>query len=103
MGRILKEAIIGNVPFWVLTITSIMLIVAAFLLPPTAAIDGSVIGAVGELLGFGALWTIIKAMDKGLDAKVKHNGTEVMIGDISEPEPRYPEFDRPSPKAEDYE
>lgn len=103
MGRILKEAIVGNVPFWVLTITSIALIVAAFLLPPTAVIDRSVISAVGELLGFGALWAILKAIDKGLDAKIKHNGTEVTIGDISEPEMHYPEFDRPSPKTNEYD
>lgn len=103
MGRILKEAIIGNVPFWILTIITILLIVAAFLCPPMAIIDGSVLAAVGELAGFGALWAVVKAMDKGIDAKVKHNGTEVMIGDISEPEIHYPEFDRPASKTEDYE
>lgn len=104
MGRILKEAIVGNIPFWILTIVAVVLIVAAFLCPPMAIIDASVLGAVGELAGFGALWAIIKAMDKGLDAKVKHNNTEVIIGDISneqEAQDYPPHF--PSPRIDDYE
>lgn len=101
MGQIIKDAIKGNLPFWILTVTAILLIVTAFLLPPMAIIDSSVLAAVGELAGFGALWAFIKAMDKGLDAKVRHNNTEVLIGDITDSEaPRYP---MPSQKADEYE
>lgn len=84
MGERLKEAIDHNVWFWVLMITSILLIVAAFIVPPTAVIDGSVLGAVGELAGFAAIGTVIKAMDKGVDARVKHRDTEVTVGDLSD-------------------
>lgn len=59
--------------FWlkILTITSILLIVIAFFIPPMAVVDGSVLAAVGELTGIGALWQFTKAMNKNIDAKVK--------------------------------
>lgn len=103
MGKILLDAIKHNAPFWLLTVTAVALIVAAFLLPPTAVIDGSVLAAVGELAGFGALWALIKAMDLGIDARVKHNGTEVTIGDITEAERERGPHVPPCPKAEDYD
>lgn len=82
MGERLKEAIDHNYWFWVLMVTAIALIVAAFIVPPTAVIDGSVLAAVGELAGFGAIGTVIKAMDKGVDARVRHRDTEVTVGDL---------------------
>ena len=63
-------------------ITAIALIVAAFIVPPTAVIDGSVLAAVGELAGFGAIGTVIKAMEMGVDARVRHRDTEVTVGDL---------------------
>lgn len=63
----------------ILTITSILLIVGAFFVPPLAVIDGSILAAVGELAGFGAIWQISKAIDKGVDASVKHNDTEISV------------------------
>lgn len=79
MGEIMKNAVFHNTPFWVLTITAIVLLVVAFILPPTAVIDKSVLMAVGELMGFGALWTVVKAIDKGTTARVKHNNTEISV------------------------
>lgn len=63
----------------ILTITSILLIVGAFFVPPLAVIDGSILAAVGELAGFGAIWQVSKAIDKGVDASVKHNDTEILV------------------------
>lgn len=63
----------------ILTITSISLIVGAFFVPPLAVIDGSVLAAVGELAGLGAIWQVSKAIDKGVDASVKHNDTEIQV------------------------
>lgn len=83
MGEILKQATHHNVWFWVLMLTSIGLIIASWLVPPMAVIDGSVLAAVGELAGFGALGALIKAMDMGVDAKVKHKDTEVTVGDLN--------------------
>lgn len=90
MGEILKQATHHNVWFWVLMVTSIGLIIASFLVPPTGVIDGSVLAAVGELAGFGALGALIKAMDMGVDARVKHKDTEVTVGDLNKkPEQNY--------------
>ena len=63
----------------ILTITSILLIVAAFLIPPMAIIDGSVLAATGILAGFGALWEFNKAVNKNLDAKVRVKEIELEI------------------------
>ena len=80
MGRILKDAIAGNAPFWVLTIFAILLIAVAFILPPTAIVDKSILTAVGELMGFGALWAVVKAIDKGTSAKLQHGNTSLTVG-----------------------
>jgi hypothetical protein len=46
-------------------------------------IDGSVLAAVGEIFAFAALGTVVKAIDKGVDAQVQHNNTTLTIGDIN--------------------
>ena len=82
MGERIKQAVHHNVWFWVLMISALVLIVASWLMPPTAVIDGSVLAAVGELAGFSAIGTVIKAMDMGVDARVRHKDTEVTVGDF---------------------
>lgn len=86
MGQVLKKAIVGNTPFWVLTIVAILLLVVAFILPPTAIIDKSVLAAVSELMGFGALWAVVKAIDEGASATLKHNNTSLTVGKDEEEE-----------------
>lgn len=68
-----------NTPFWVLTIVALSLLVAAFIVPPTAVIDKSVLAAVGEIIGLGAMWSVVYAINNGTSATIKHNGTEVII------------------------
>lgn len=70
---------IGKVSFWVTLATSIVLIVTSFFLPPTGAIDPSVMAAVGELFGFGTLGTVLTAISKGSDVTITHNSTTVGI------------------------
>jgi len=86
MSQVLKKAIVGNTPFWVLTIVAILLLIVAFILPPTAIIDKSVLAAVGELMGFGALWAVVKAIDEGTSATLKHNNTSLTVGKEEEEE-----------------
>lgn len=81
MGQIIKQAVSNNTPFWILTIFAILLLAVAFILPPTAIIDKSILTAVSELMGFGALWAVVKAIDNGTPAKIKHNNTEITVGD----------------------
>lgn len=75
------KKITRNVWFDIFSIASIVLIVASFLVPPTGVIDGSVLAAVGELFAFAALFTVIKAIEAGVDAKVTHGNTTVQVGD----------------------
>ena len=82
MGDVVRSAIKHNWIFWVCLITSIFLIVTSFFIPPLAVVDGSVLASVGELFGFAALGNIIAAIEKGIDAKVEHNGTSITIGDL---------------------
>lgn len=79
--RAFAKKITRNIWFDIFSIASISLIVASFLVPPTGVIDGSVLAAVGELFGFAALFTVIKAIEAGVDAKVTHGNTTVQVGD----------------------
>lgn len=63
----------------VLSLASLALIVAGLLLPPIGVIDGSVLTAVGELIGLKALTLAWHAVDKGLDAKVTHGDTTINL------------------------
>ena len=66
--------------FYILSGVAVLLLIASFLVPPMGVIDGSVLGAVGEIFGFAALGAFIKAMDMGIDAKVTHGDTTLQIG-----------------------
>ena len=83
MAEIVRKNTIGNPVFWISFILCAGLLIAGFLVPPTGEIDGSVLTGVGELFAFPTLWTIWRAIDKGLDAKLKHGNTEVIIGDLN--------------------
>lgn len=92
MGEILKQATYHNYAFWVCLFTSIALIVISFFIPPLAVIDGSVLAATGELFAFASLGTLITAVRKGKDARIRHKDTTIEVGDIM-----------PEPPAEEYE
>lgn len=65
--------------FWVFASVSIALIVTGFLLPPTGAIDGSVLTAVGEMLIFPLLNIVYSAIMKGTDVTLTHGQTSMTI------------------------
>ena len=69
--------------FFISLMTSIILIVAGFLLPPKGQIDNSVLVSVGELFAFAALASGIKAVENGKEVQVKHKDTEITFGDIN--------------------
>lgn len=79
MREFYKNYLSNNLFFWLFSIIGVILIVAAFILPPLSVIDNSVLIAVGEINGFIALGAVIKAIDKGSSASIKHNGTELTI------------------------
>lgn len=83
MGKKIKDIWIRgtyhNIAFWICLTVSLFLIITAFFIPPMAVIDGSVLGATGELFGFAALGAFIKALDKGVDAKVTKGDIELTV------------------------
>ena len=79
MREFYKNYLENNSFFHFFSIAALILIVAGFIVPPTGQIDNSVLIAVGELNGTLAIGAVIKAIDKGRSASIKHSGTEVTI------------------------
>ena len=78
-----KECVLLNGWFIFFSLVAIGLIIGSFFVPPMGVIDGSVLAAVGEIFAFAALGTVVKAIDKGVDAQVQHNGTSLTVGDLN--------------------
>ena len=70
--------------FYICLILAAALLVGSFFCPPMGVIDGSVLTAVAELLGFASLGIIGKNLAKGKDVTFQHGKTEITIGDGSE-------------------
>ena len=70
-----------NIPFHILATVSVAMLIASWLWPPTAIIDSSILAASGELIGWGALYTLLRAVEKGKTASVSHNGTTITVGE----------------------
>lgn len=77
--KVVRDVIIADIGFHILTTISIFLIVTSFFIPPLGVIDPSVFIAVGELFGFAALWEMHVAVRKGLDAKIEHHDTSISL------------------------
>lgn len=88
MAEIVRKSTLGNAAFWVCLVISISMIVAGFIVPPTGKIDGSVLTAVGELFGFATLFVVLKALERGVDAKIQHGKTSMTIGDLNDGQPQ---------------
>lgn len=84
MGKILKEATIRNGWFWIFATISIAMIIISFIIPPTGVVDSSVLAATGELFAFASLATVIHAIDKGMNAKVRKGETEIEVNNEQE-------------------
>ena len=79
MRKILKETWESNIWLRILSISSIILIIASFFVPPLGVIDGSILAAVGELEALGVLWIVLRAIEKGTAASFKKGDVEVDI------------------------
>lgn len=79
MGEIIKKAVRGNVSFWICLGISAFLIVGGCLYPPPFYIESSIFVGTGELFAFAALGAFLKALDKGVDAKITKGDTQVRI------------------------
>ena len=81
MRKILKETWESTIWLRILSISSILLIIAGFICPPLAVISGSVLTAVGELEALGVLWIVLRAVEKGTAASFKKGDVEVEFKD----------------------
>lgn len=74
-----KECVFHNLWFKILSGVSILLIIISFILPPTGAIDPSVMAGVGELFAWAALYTVLHAVDKGKTISMQHGDTTITV------------------------
>lgn len=86
----MKKISTHQIVFWVCLITSVGLSVAGFLAPPMGIIDGSVLTAIGELIGFSAIAQLPVLLSKD-NFSIKHGNTELSVGNNSEPNNDYNE------------
>lgn len=65
--------------FWVTLITTIVLFVSSWIVPPTGEISPSVLQASAVLIGFGTLATVNNAIDRGKTVSFNHGQTNVTV------------------------
>lgn len=65
--------------FWFFSLISVVFLMIGICFPPPGEIHNSVLIAVSELFGFATLGTVLKAINSGIHAKLKHKDTEVEI------------------------
>lgn len=74
-----------KITFYITLATSVLLIVAGFIVPPTGVVDGSVLSAVGELIGFAVIAQLPQLIKDGKVIKTKvGDSLEVTINDNNE-------------------
>lgn len=86
MREFYKNYLENNFFFIFFSISALLLLVAGFVAPPTGFIDNTVLIAVGEINGTLAIGAVVKAIDKGRSASIKHNNTELTISKDSKEE-----------------
>ena len=84
MKKIWNDYFRYNVPFFIFASIAILMMIIAFILPPTAQIDRSVLEGASLIFAFSALWTVHVAVVKGRVATIKHKDVEVEIGTDNE-------------------
>ncbi len=84
MHKIWNDYFRYNIPFFCLAGIAVILLIVAFILPPTSYIDKSVLEGASLIFAFSALWTVHTAVVKGTGARIKHHDLEVEIGDKEE-------------------
>lgn len=75
----MKQFFTDNIWFYILSGIAILLLIGSFFTPPMGIIDGSVIAAIGEIFAFASLGALLKAIDKGIDAKLTKGNTTLEL------------------------
>lgn len=80
--RRLRDCFLENAWFKILSFLAVAMLITSMILPPQGVIDPSVIGGVGEIFAFSALWSVIYAINHGHGAQITHGNTTVVIKDM---------------------
>lgn len=72
---------VNKISFFVCMLISIVLIITAFFVPPTAVIDPSVLAAVGEIFAWGALVVVIEGIEKGRAVTMTKGDLQISLDD----------------------
>lgn len=76
-----------TIMLWVCGLTTIILFVASFIVPPTGAIDPSILKAAALLFAFATLAEAREAIREGLGVKLTHGHTTIEVHDLDGPAP----------------
>ena len=68
-----------KVVFWICLLSSIILLTVSFCLPPTGAIDPSVLAAVGEIFAYVTLSVVIVALSRGTDVAFHKDNIDISL------------------------
>lgn len=79
MAKKVLSEVSHNILFWILTITSIILVVVSWIMPPPWQVHSSVLQSVAELEGWGVLYIVLRAVNRGADVNITHNSTTVEV------------------------
>ena len=79
----MKRLSLPQIIFCICLTVSICLCIAGFWLPPQGIIDGSVLTAVGELLGFATVAQIPLLLTRH-SFEISHGNTKVTVGETLE-------------------
>lgn len=75
-----------TIMLWICGLITIALFVASFIVPPTGAIDPSILKAAALLFAFATLAEAREAIREGLGVKLTHGHTTIEVHDLDGPE-----------------
>ena len=88
---------------WIFGLATIALFVASFIVPPTGAIDPSVLKAAALMFAFATLAEAREAIREGLGVKLTHGHTTIEVHDLDGPGHPGPDHHGHHENHEDYE
>ena len=77
-----KVSTTTTILLWIFGVTTIGLFVASFCVPPTGAIDPSVLKAAAWMFAFATLAEAREAIREGLGVKLTHGQTTIEVHDL---------------------
>ena len=67
--------------FWATLVTTIVLFIASFIVPPTGEISPTVLQASAVLMGFGVLATVNNGIERGKTVTLNKGDLNMTVGD----------------------